>query len=46
MSDPLLLSDPDNANARRITSIAAQFLDEEKSDRTAACDSETKCAAA
>lgn len=43
---PLVLSDPDNANVKRIASIAAQLLEEDKSDRTAACGTETKCAAA
>ena len=42
---PLVLSDPDNSNARQIASIAAQFL-EEKTDRTAACEPDTNCAAA
>ncbi len=43
---PLVLSDPGNANAQRIASIAAQLLDEDHSARTAACDTETKYAAA
>ena len=43
---PLVLSDPGNTNAKRIASIAAQFLEDEKSDRTAAGGAETKCAAA
>jgi flagellar biosynthesis protein FlhG len=43
---PLILSDPGNPNAKRIGSIAAQFLDEAKADRTAACEPETTSAAA
>jgi len=55
---PLMLGDPDNLNAKRIASIAAHFLDEDKGDhaserstdetseRSAACTSETKFAAA
>jgi flagellar biosynthesis protein FlhG len=43
---PLLLGDPGNVNAKRITSIAAQFLEEDQSVRTAACEPETNCAAA
>ncbi|MEI9895315.1 MAG: P-loop NTPase [Chthoniobacter sp.] len=43
---PLLLSDPGNANAKRLASIAAQVLEEDKSDRTAACETEPNCAAA
>jgi flagellar biosynthesis protein FlhG len=43
---PLLLSDPDNVNAKHIASIAAQLLEEDKSGRTAACGLETNCAAA
>lgn len=43
---PLVLGDPGNSNAMRIAEIAAQFIDEEKSVRSAACDTETNCAAA
>jgi flagellar biosynthesis protein FlhG len=43
---PLVQTDPANANSKRIASIAAQFLDEDKSDRTAACGPEANCAAA
>jgi len=43
---PLLLSDPGNANALRIAEIAARYIDEEKSVRPAACETETNCAAA
>jgi flagellar biosynthesis protein FlhG len=43
---PLVISEPGNANAQRIATIATQLLEEEKSDRTAACETETKCAAA
>ena len=43
---PLVLGDPGNVNARRIASIAAQFIEEDKSVRPAACDTESKCAAA
>lgn len=43
---PLILGDPDNANAKCIVSIAAQFLDIDQSVRTAACEPETSCAAA
>jgi flagellar biosynthesis protein FlhG len=43
---PLVLSDPTNANTQRIASIAAQFIEQEKADRTAACGAEEKCAAA
>jgi flagellar biosynthesis protein FlhG len=43
---PLLLSDPENVNSKWIASIATQFLEDDKADRTAACESETNCAAA
>ena len=43
---PLMLGEPTNPNARRIASIADQFLNDEKSDRTAACEPESKFAAA
>jgi flagellar biosynthesis protein FlhG len=43
---PLVLSEPGNVNAQRIASIAADFIGIDTSDRTAACDRETKCAAA
>jgi flagellar biosynthesis protein FlhG len=43
---PLMLHDPENANTKRIASIAAQFLEDEKPDRTAACEPESNCAAA
>ncbi|MEP6672320.1 MAG: P-loop NTPase [Chthoniobacter sp.] len=43
---PLVLSDPGNANAQRIASIAAKVIEEDKSDRTAACGPEANCAAA
>ncbi|HEY3901376.1 MAG TPA: P-loop NTPase [Chthoniobacter sp.] len=41
---PLMLHDPENANVKRMASIAAQFLEEEKPDRAAAVES--NCAAA
>lgn len=43
---PLLLADPDNPNAARITAIAAQFFEEDKSVRPAASDTEANFAAA
>jgi len=43
---PLVLGDPANANAKRIASIAARFLEEDKPERTAASAPENKCAAA
>jgi flagellar biosynthesis protein FlhG len=43
---PIVLSDPANPNAKRISSIAARFLEDDKSDRNAASGSENKCAAA
>jgi flagellar biosynthesis protein FlhG len=43
---PLVLSEPANANAQRITSIAAQLLDAEHSGRIAASESENATAAA
>jgi len=43
---PLLLGDPENANAKCIAAIAAQFLDLDQSVRTAACEPEPSCAAA
>jgi flagellar biosynthesis protein FlhG len=43
---PLVLSDPGNSNALTIAEIAARFIDEDKSVRPAACDTETNCAAA
>jgi flagellar biosynthesis protein FlhG len=43
---PLMLSDPGNGNALRIAEIAAQLIDEDKSVRPAACETESNCAAA
>jgi flagellar biosynthesis protein FlhG len=43
---PLMLSDPGNGNAQRIAEIAARLIDEDKSVRPAACETETNCAAA
>jgi flagellar biosynthesis protein FlhG len=46
---PLMLHDPENANTKRIASIAARFLEDEKSeipDRPAAGEPENNCAAA
>lgn len=43
---PLVLTDPDNSNARRIVSIAAQLIDESNPGRTATLGQETNHAAA
>lgn len=43
---PLVLGDPENANAKCIASIAAQFLEVDQSVRTAACEPEASFAAA
>jgi flagellar biosynthesis protein FlhG len=50
---PLMLHDPENGNVKRIASIAARFLEEEKQpdgekqpEGAAACESESNCAAA